>query len=107
MFWAACTLGYVGFLHLAEFTVATFSALLHLTVKDIAVNGVLAPFCMHMMINVSKTDPLRGGVHSYWSGCPSSLCSSSHDGISHAAGQCPSPSVYASRWSTAVSCTSH
>ena len=61
MFWAACTLGYVGFLHLAEFTVATFSALLHLTVKDIAVNGVLAPFCMHMMINVSKTDPLRGG----------------------------------------------
>ena len=77
MFWRACTLGYFGFLHSAEFTVpslVSFSALLHL--------------------------------HPYWSGCLSSLCSSSHVKVSCAVGQCPRPLLYALRWLHAASCTS-
>mgnify|MGYP000370974335 CR=1 FL=1 len=78
MFWTACTLGYFGFLYLAEFTVpslASFSALLHL--------------------------------HPHWSGCLSPLCSSSHDNVSCAVGQCPRPPLYALRLSRTASCTSH
>ena len=78
MFWTACTLGYFGFLHSAEFTVpslASFSALLHL--------------------------------HPHWSGCLSSLCSSSHDNVSCAVGQCPRPLLYTLRWLRAALCTSH
>ena len=54
MFWAACTLvGHFGFFRSAEFTVpslASFSASLHLTVQDIAVDGVSAPYCMRVWI---------------------------------------------------------
>ena len=46
MFWAACTLGYFGFLRSAEFTVpnlASFSPELHLSVADISVDSRLSP----------------------------------------------------------------
>ena len=77
MFWAACTLGYFVFLCLAEFTVpsmASFSASLHLTVQDIAVDGIFAPSCMRVRIKASKTDPFLKGVeiHIGWSVYP--LC---------------------------------
>ena len=65
MFWAACTLGYFGFLCSAEFTVpslASFSASLHLTVQDIGVDGVSAPYCMRVRIKASKTDPFPKGA---------------------------------------------
>ncbi|KAK2564130.1 hypothetical protein P5673_012364 [Acropora cervicornis] len=65
MFWTACTLGYFGFLCLAECTVpslASFSTLLHLTVQDIAVDGLLAPCCMCVRIKASKTDPFSKGA---------------------------------------------
>ena len=60
MFWAACTLGYFGFLRAAEFTVpnlASFSSSIHLTVQDIAVDGVSSPSCIRVTIKVSKTGP--------------------------------------------------
>ena len=60
MFWAAYTLGYFGFLRAAEFTVpnlASFSSSIHLTVQDIAVDGVSSPSCIRVTIKVSKTDP--------------------------------------------------
>ena len=41
-FWAACTLGYFGFLGAGEFTVPNltiFSSSIHLTVQDIVVRG--------------------------------------------------------------------
>ena len=62
--WAACALGYFGFLRLAEFTVpslASFSPLIHLTVLDIEVNAPSSPSCMHVKIKASKTDPLCKG----------------------------------------------
>ena len=65
MFWAACTLGYFGFLRASEFTVpslASFSPSLHLGVQDIAVDSLSAPSCMRLKIKGSKTDPFRKGA---------------------------------------------
>ena len=65
MFWAACTLGYFGFLRAAEFTVpslASFSPLIHLTVQYIAVDAPSSPLCMHIKIKASKTDLLLQGL---------------------------------------------
>ena len=64
MFWAACTLGYFGFLRAAEFTVpslASFSPLIHLTVQYIAVDALSSPLCMCIKIKASKTDPFCKG----------------------------------------------
>ena len=41
---------------------ASFSAPLHLTVQDIAVDRVLAPSCMRVRIKASKTDPFPEGA---------------------------------------------
>ena len=62
MFWAACSLGYFGFLRSSEFTVpnlSSFSSSLHLGVQDIAVDSPSAPSCMRIKIKGSKTDPFR------------------------------------------------
>ena len=77
MFWSACSLGYFGFLRASEFTVpnlSTFSASLHLSVHDIAVDSSSAPSSMRVRIKGSKTDPFRKGcfVHIGLSGHP--LC---------------------------------
>lgn len=64
MFWAACSLGYFGFLRASEFTVpnlSSFSASLHLSVQDIAGNSSSAPSSMRIRIKGSKTDPFRKG----------------------------------------------
>ena len=64
MFWAACTLGYFGFLRSAEFTVpswASFSPSVHLGAQDLAVDSSLAPSCICVTIKASKTDPFRKG----------------------------------------------
>ena len=68
MFWAACTLVYFGFLRAAEFTVpslANFSPLIHLGVKDISVDSVSDPSTMCVKIKASKTDPFRKKATSF------------------------------------------
>ena len=75
MFWAACTLGYFGFLRSAEFTVpsmASFSASLDLTMQEI--DGVSAPSCMRVRIKASKTDPFRKGAEIHIGRGVYSLC---------------------------------
>ena len=65
-FWAACMLGYFGFLRAAEFTVpnlASFSPASHLSVADIAVDSLQSPACLCVWIKASKTDPFRQGCH--------------------------------------------
>ena len=67
-FWAACMLGYFGFLRAAEFTVpnlASFSPAIHLSVADIAVDLLQSPTCLHVSIKASKTDPFCEGCHIY------------------------------------------
>ena len=66
MFWAACSLGYFGFLRASEFTVpnlASSSPSLHLGVQDIAVDSLSTPLCMHVKIKGSKTDLFRKGAY--------------------------------------------
>ena len=66
MFWAACCLGYFGFLRASEFTVpnlASFSPSLHLSVQDISVDSMVSPSCMRVHIKGSKTDPFRQGCY--------------------------------------------
>ena len=77
MFWAACSLGYFGFLRASEFTVPnlpSFSSSLHLGVQDISVDSPSAPSCMRVRIKGSKTDPFRKGcfIHIGDGRCP--LC---------------------------------
>ena len=65
-FWAACLLGYFGFLRTAELTVpnlASFSPALHLSVADIAVDSLQSLTCLPVRINASKTDPFHLGCH--------------------------------------------
>ena len=65
-FWAACMLGYFGFLRAAEFTVpnlASFSPASHLSVADMAVDLLQSPTCLCIWIKVSKTDPFHQGCH--------------------------------------------
>ena len=64
MFWAACSLGYLGFLRASEFTIPnlpSFLSSLHLGVQDISVDLPSAPSCMRVRIKGSKTDPFRKG----------------------------------------------
>lgn len=67
MFWTACIVGYFGFLCSAEFTVpsmASFSTSLHLTVRDIVIDGISAPSCRRIRIKASKTAPFARGRRS-------------------------------------------
>lgn len=64
MFWAACNLGYFGFLRSSEFTVpnlASYSPAHHLGVEDISVDSSVSPSCIRVHIKSSKTDPFRKG----------------------------------------------
>ena len=59
-FWAACLLGYFGFLRAAKFTVpnlASFSPAIHLSEADTAVDLLQSPTCLRDRIKPSKTDP--------------------------------------------------
>ena len=77
MFWAACTLAYFGFLRSSEFTtpsLSAFSASLHLTVQDIALDSRVDPSCLRVTIKASKTDPFRKGCFVYIGKGSNPLC---------------------------------
>ena len=64
MLWAACCLGFFGFLRAGEFTVASkeeFDSERHLSVADVAVDSVTAPAMIRVRLKQSKTDPFRKG----------------------------------------------
>ena len=61
MLWAACCLGFYGFLRAGEFTVnGTFDPSLHLTMADVQVDSI-NPQSFRVFIKCSKTDPFRKG----------------------------------------------
>ena len=65
MMWAACCLGFFGFLRCGEFTVpnqSEFDGNIHLSVTDIAVDSKTSPSVIQVSIKQSKTDPFRKGV---------------------------------------------
>ena len=60
MLWAACCLGFFGFLRSGEFTAPKsdeFDPGQHLSFTDVAVDGLDSPRCLSIKIKQSKTDP--------------------------------------------------
>ena len=65
MLWAACCVGFFGFLHSGGLTAPVkeeFDASQHLTFMNIAVDGTSDPKVVSIRIKQSKTDPFRQEV---------------------------------------------
>ena len=66
MLWAACCLGFFGFLRAGEFpTTSPFDPNIHLGVSDVQADTFQAPTCFQIHIKCSKTDPFRVGCKIY------------------------------------------
>ena len=75
MLWAACCLGFFGFLKAGEFTVnSPFDPASHLSPEDFQVDSRSNPTCMRVQIKCSKTDPFRQGCCIYLGRGRSSIC---------------------------------
>ena len=77
MLWAACCLGFFGFMRAGEFTVSTpadFDTASSLCLQDIAVNSRDSPTVIQVYLKQSKTDPFRKGVSIYLGRTQSDLC---------------------------------
>ena len=71
MLWAACCLGFFGFLRAREFTVnEPFNLAIHLTPLDSTSNLT----CLRVQIKASKTDPFRQGCFRYLGRGHTSIC---------------------------------
>lgn len=77
MLWAACCVGFFGFLRAGEMTVPsdnTYDPAVHLNRRDIAVDNPMAPQTIRLTIKQSKTDPFRKGLDIYLGKTSSDLC---------------------------------
>ena len=75
MLWAACCLGFFGFLRAGEFTVnSPFNPDLHLAVSDVQADFLVNPSSFRIHIKCSKTDPFRQGCHIYIGAGKRDLC---------------------------------
>ncbi len=75
--WAACCLGFFGFLRSGEFTIptrSTFDSRVHLTPQDVALDSHSHPTTMRVHIKASKTDQYRQGVLLYLAATGNDLC---------------------------------
>ncbi len=77
MLWAACCLGFFGFLRSGEMTVAvdgSYDPGCHLSRADIAVDNPADPSVLRVTIKQSKTDPFRKGIHLFIGKTGSDIC---------------------------------
>ena len=75
MLWAACCLGFFGFLHAGEFTVnSPFDPKFHLIPQDLQVDSLVDPKSIKVFVKCSKTDPFRQGCFIYIGKNSLSLC---------------------------------
>ena len=75
MLWAACCLGFFGFLRAVEFTVNyPFNSDIHLAVSDVQADSLVNPGCFRIHIKCSKTDPFRQGCYIYIGAGKRNLC---------------------------------
>ena len=66
MLWAACCLGFFGFLREGEFTTnSPFDPSIHLAVSDVQADALVDPTCFRVHIKSSKTDSFRVGCVIY------------------------------------------
>ena len=93
MLWAACCVGFFGFLRAGEFTVnSTFDPEIHLSVRDLQVDCLLNPSCLKIHIKCSKTDPFRSGCDIYLGKGNSDLCPlAAISSYLHVRGEAPGP----------------
>ena len=76
MIWAACCLGFFGFLWAGEMTVPGdrgYDAV-HLSFRDISVDDPANPQMLKVTIKQSKTDPFRKGLDIYMGRTNTNLC---------------------------------
>ena len=74
MLWAACCVGFFGFMRAGEFTSRPGEHPAPLTVEDIAVDDCANPTMVHIHLKRSKTDPFRHGVDIYLGRTGRDLC---------------------------------
>ena len=77
MLWAACTLGFFGFLRCGEFTCPSRQAYdpsCHLSLEDVAIDSPTTPSIMRVTLKQSKTDPFRQGVDIFLGATKNPLC---------------------------------
>ena len=77
MLWAACCLGFFGFLRAGEFTVpddASYDPSSHLSVPDVAIDSPGKPGVIRIRVKQSKTDPFRKGMDLYIGRTENDLC---------------------------------
>ena len=66
MIWAACCLGFFGFLRTGEFTVnSVFNPDVHMTVSDVQADSEDNPSFFKVSIKCAKTDPFRKNCYIY------------------------------------------
>ena len=68
MIWAACCIGFFGFLRSGEFTVPSleeYDPSVHLSLSDIALDSHTHPSILRIRLKQSKMDPFRLGVDIY------------------------------------------
>ena len=64
--WAACCLGFFGFLWAGEFTASQpFDPSIHLAVSEVQANTLVNPTCFKIRIKCSKTDSFQMGCNIY------------------------------------------
>ena len=76
MMWAACCVGFYGFLRTAEFTVPNgkFDPSCHLAIKDVAIDCHTSPSLLQIRIKMSKTDQYKHGTFVYMAITHNELC---------------------------------
>ena len=77
MLWAACCLGFFGFLRSGEMTVPSQSGYdpdCHLSYGDITVDSPRNPQVIRVAIKQSKTDPFRKGIDLYVGRTSTDVC---------------------------------
>ena len=77
MLWAACCLGFFGFMRAGEFTVTSagdFDPSSSLCASDISVDNLQNPAIVRVVLRQSKTDPIRKGTSIYLGRTHRDLC---------------------------------
>ena len=74
MLWAACCLGYFGFMRSGEFTLQNASSPPSVRVSDIAVDSHDSPSLVSLFLRRAKTDPFGKGISIFLGKSGSTLC---------------------------------
>ena len=74
MLWAACCLGYFGFMRSGEFTFQSKSSSGTISFSDLAIDSHSSPSLLCIKLRKAKTDPFGKGVDIYMAKTGTTLC---------------------------------